>query len=125
MSSLSETLYRIEELKQQLATWHSVTNHLARFLDTETREATDGIQAPGCVRPELRVRGKEVVPQDIIYNIIQGVEAEKISPLLVEIASLENLKVETRDDHQSQEEQPEVRSQQKNQKRVRVVAKPG
>jgi len=122
--SLSETVHRIEELKQQLAVWNSVTNHLAKFLDTETRVASEGIKAPGCVRPEQRVDGREVVPQDVIGNIIQGIEAEKISPLMEEIAALENLKVETRDEPTKQGERPEAKAK-ANQKRVRVLAHPG
>lgn len=124
-SSLSETIFRIEELKQQLAVWNSVTNHLAKFLDTETHEAPDGIKAPGCVRPEQRVRDREVVPQEVIGNIIQGIEAEKISPLMEEIAALENLKVETSNGAKQSEREATPRTQQKNQKRVRIVAKPG
>lgn len=124
-SSLSETLFRIEELKQQLAVWNSVTNHLAKFLDTETHEAQDGIKAPGCVRPEQRVRDREVVPQEVIGIIIQGIETEKISPLMEEISALENLKVETRNANQQGEREAALKAQPKNQKRVRVVAKPG
>lgn len=124
--SLADTLYRIEDLKQQLAVWNNLTNHLAQFLDTEAREAQDGITAPGCVRPECRVRGREVVPQSVIDIIIQGIDEDHVQPLTKEIASLESLVVV----EASNENPPTVTraplvqkaQPQKNTKRVRIVA---
>jgi hypothetical protein len=121
--SLSETLERIESLKQQLAVWNKVTNQLARYLGTEAREAVDGIPAPGCVRPEHRANGREVVPQVVIEFIISGIEAEKISPLEVEIKSLENLQVVETSHAISTQTRAPIKVQ-KNQKRIRVMGQP-
>jgi hypothetical protein len=84
-------------------------------VDTETREAKSGIAF-----------GKSLtVPQELISEIIQDIEAEKIDPLRGEVKVLENLQVvETKDDNKQGERQA-AGSQQKVQKRVRVLAKPG
>jgi hypothetical protein len=89
--SFAEALRRLEESRQHRAVWNHVVDSLSKFLDTEVREATYGIKAEGCVARNVH--------QDIISEIIQGIEADKISPLNGEIETLENLEVvETKKD---------------------------
>lgn len=83
--SVAETLQRIEESRQQRIVWQYVVDYLSRCVDMPEREAQQGIPAAGCIN--------KTVPQNVIIEAIQGIEAEKISPLDEEISALENLKV--------------------------------
>jgi len=127
--SLFDTLYKIEGLKQQLAVWNSVTNHLSKFLDTEALETQEGIPAPGCVRPENRVRGREVVPQEVIESIIKGIEEDRIDPITKEVSSLENSVVveassasEKAPDESNKKTVQKPSTASKNTKRVRIIS---
>jgi len=92
--SFIEALQKLEESRQHRAVWHQVVDTLIKFVDTEVREAQHGIPAEGCVA--------KLVSQEIITEIVRGIEAEKIAPLEEEIESLENLEVvETKKDDKS------------------------
>lgn len=93
--SFAEALRRLEESRQHRAVWNHVVDSLSKFMDTEVREATHGIKAEGCVARNVQ--------QDIISEIIRGIEADKIAPLNEEIETLENLEVvETEKDDESE-----------------------
>jgi hypothetical protein len=116
--SFADALQRLEEGRQKRAVWHWVVNYLNKYVDTEVKEVSHGIPADGCVAKS--------VPQELIVEIIQGIEAEKISPLDEEISSLENLKVvETKKDEQkATKAKREKAPPKKNQKGVRVISPP-
>ena len=89
--SFSEALQLLEEGRHQRAVWSEMVDYLGRFVDSEVKDAEQGIMADGCV--------EKVVPQAQITAIIHCVETEYITPLDAEIEALEKLQVvETEDD---------------------------
>jgi hypothetical protein len=114
--SVAEVRQYLEESQCKVAVWDRVVNFLSGFLDTETREAKESIRFS---------KDSPFVSQELIAEIIQDIEAKKISPLKTEIKTLENLPVvETKDGNSAQGERTEARPK-ANAKRVRIVAKPG
>ena len=109
-----EAIERLEDARQKRAVWTRVVDTLGKLIDKEGREAGQGIPAVGCVA--------KVVSQDIVVEIVQGIEADKISPLSEEINHLENLQVvETKNDKKKGKRKTAVK---KNPKGVRVVPSP-
>jgi hypothetical protein len=114
--SVAEVRRVLEETQHKMAIWDRVVDYLSSFVDTEAREARNEIKL---------TKDSPAVPQELVSSIIQGIEAEKISPLREEIKTLENLPVvEAKDGNHPQGERPETRAK-ANSKRVRIVAKPG
>lgn len=111
--SFAEALRRLEESRQHRAVWNHVVDSLSKFVDTEVREATHGIKAEGCVARNVH--------QEVISEIIQVIEADKISPLNEEIETLENLEVvETKKD--AEDKRPTKKpGTKKNPQRIRAV----
>jgi len=113
--SVAEVRKSLEENQCRMAVWEKIVDFLSACLDTETREA------PG----KVLLGNGQAVPQGLIEGVIQDIEAEKVSPIRGEIKNLENLQVmETKNGNQ-QGERAATGAQQKVQKRVRVLAKPG
>jgi len=111
--SVAEVRKNLEESQHRTLVWESVVNFLASCVDTEAREAQNKLRSS---------KEAPAVPQDLIAEIIQEIEAEKVSPLKKEIEILESLPVvETKN---AQVQRPEARPK-ANAKRVRVVARPG
>ena len=109
--SFAEAFQRLEESRQRRAVWVQLVDFLNRCVATEVKEARDKIVPDGCVAKE--------VPQDLILEILQEIEAGKIAPLDEEITSLENLEVvETKKDDGNKRQKA---TSKKNPKAVRIV----
>lgn len=113
--SFVEALRRLEESRQHRAVWDHVVDSLSKFMDTDVREATHGIKAEGCVDKNVQ--------QNIISEIIRGIEADKIAPLTEEIETLESLEVvETKkDDEPKQKRRQSQATPKKNPQGIRAV----
>lgn len=114
--TVAEVRQNLESSLHEMAVWESVVNYLSKFLDSEAREAQQGITASACVT--------KTVPQEVVRYIVQSIEAEKMEPLSEVISGLENLQVVETTDADQQSERGEVKAK-KDQKRVRIVAHPG
>lgn len=113
--SVAEVRRILDESQHKMLVWEKVVDYLSSCVDTEAREARSDIK---------RTKDTPAVPQELIAGIIQDIEAEKISPLREEIEALENLPVAETKHANAQGERAEAKPK-ANQKRVRIVAKPG
>jgi len=114
--TFSEAFQRLEDSRLRRAVWSQVVDFLGRCVPTEVKEARDKIVPDGCVAKE--------VPQDLILEILQEIEADKIAPLDEEILSLENLEVvETKQDEPTKPSagKRQKAAPKKNPKAVRIV----
>lgn len=120
--TFAEAFKKLEESLQQRATWNEVVDILSRFVDHEVKEASQGIAAEGCV--------SKYVPQEVIKEIVAGIESEKIAPLDEVIDTLRNMQVtETNDGEEEKpaKEKPKrgkKKAKKKRRQSVRIVSRP-
>lgn len=115
--SVAEIRELLEYSQFRKAIWERAIDLLGSHLDTEGREALKGISYS---------KDGPNAPQELIQEIIDEIQAEKVDPLEEEIDRLEHLPVvETTDGEESQQPDEPQRSQgkaKKNTKRVRIVS---
>jgi len=112
--TLAEAMRKLEDSKYRRVVWNEIVRIISQFVDSETRKADSGIGADGCT--------SQVVPQEIIQQVIDEVNVEKIEPLEEYISYFENLTVEETD--VEQEEKPKTKARPKQgqgQKRVKSI----
>ena len=112
--TFSEAFQKLEDSRLRRAVWTQVVDFLGRCVATEVKEARDKIVPDGCIAKE--------VPEELIREILQEIEADKIAPLDTEISTLENLEVvETKKDDDTAKGKRKKATSKKNQKAVRIV----
>jgi len=114
--TVNEVLNQLETGRQELAVWNEAVAFLSRFVDTETREADQGIETKECV--------SRTVPQEVIHAVRVYIESQHIEPLMAEILELSNQQLaETTDDQKKQQGPQEANRSRKvpGQKAPRIV----
>lgn len=85
MKSLVEAVKELELLKEQLAVWSEVMDHLSTFVDSDVALAKAGIA--------IEKNSKRIVPQHVVVEIARSITTEKIAPISGKILELEQLPV--------------------------------
>ena len=128
-TTIIEAMKELENLRHYRAVWMETVEHLARFMDKDTKKADQGISAEGCVENK--------VPQSVLQEFIDYINNESIKPLNVKIGAIEKLKVmETKDENTEKKKTRLAGSQNSTQtntgtkasipgKKIRVVAGAG
>jgi hypothetical protein len=99
--TVNEVFQQLESGRQELAVWNEVVAFLSRFVDTETREADQGIETKECV--------SRTVPQEVIQAVRTYIESQHIEPLMAEILELSNQQLaETTNDEKKSEKSQEA-----------------
>jgi len=114
--TFQEAFQKLEDGRLRRAVWTQIVDFLGRCVSSEVKEARDKIVPDGCIAKE--------VPEELIREILQEIEADKIAPLDEEIGALETLEVvETKKDDSDSASKPKRKkvTSKKNQKAVRVV----
>lgn len=111
--TVAQAFAELEKNKYTRAVWIELVGVLSGAIDEEVRSASKGITAEDC--------GGQLVPQKIIRDIIDEVNAQKIDPLDQRISEIENLSVEeTKKDGEATNKKT-VKGQKSKPKRVRAV----
>ena len=84
--TLAEAVKELERYKHERAVWMETVEHLSRFVGNELKNADAGIVAEGCV--------VNPVPEPVVKEFIQYINANEIDPLNKQIEALEGLAVQ-------------------------------
>lgn len=85
MRSLVEAVKELERLKEELAVWSEIMEHLRTFVDSDVALAKAGIA--------IEKNSRRLVPQQVVVEIAHRITTEKIAPISGQIYELEQLQV--------------------------------